>query len=189
MWWSLDRSQVPAGEPGRTRRARRWLLLVAAGALAAAAVAAEPEPARPSDIDLVRHARAALLEILSFERLNAQIVRLCHEPVAGAYGDWRDEFRPDLERAHALERLLARRTASAPAPATDESLKPFREARGQELDARCLRHSTLLIQRESVLRQAYAAHFAFLREHEPDLRRVLSDDALWRGWQDAGTVP
>ncbi|MBS0392978.1 MAG: hypothetical protein JSR54_00060 [Proteobacteria bacterium] len=163
--------------------------MLAAGSLAAAIAAADSGPERPPDLELVRRARAVLLDILAFGSLNAQVVRLCHEPVAGAYGDWRDEFRADLDRAHALHRLLLRRIPSESPPAIDESLNPFREAHGQVLDARCLRHSTLLIQRESPLRQAYATRFAFLRDHEPELKHLLADDALWQEWKEAGVKP
>jgi hypothetical protein len=153
------------------------------------AVAAAEGPKSP-DFELVARARAALGEVRSFERLNDEIVKRCHEPVTGAYGDWREEFHADLERAHALDKALQRRVPDAVRePQADERLKPFTEVDGQALNSRCLRWSTLLIQHESPLRSSIAAQFGFLRENESRLRAVLGNDAEWQEWRAAGALP
>ena len=170
------------------RHACAGLVTTAALALAAAAGAAEAPGS--SDLELVTGARTALGDIGAFQRLNDEIVRRCHEPVTGAYADWREEFRADLERARAVEQTLRRRLpADPPPPAADERLKAFVEVDGQALYSRCLRWSTLLIQRESPLRADVAARFALLRNHEARLREILADDAKWQEWRTAGALP
>lgn len=144
-----------------------------------------------SELDLVKRARAALGEVRAFEHLNADIIKRCQDPtVTGAYGDWREEFHDDLERAHALDKALQRRTpeATTAAPA-DDRLRQFTEVEGQALYSRCLRWSTLLIQRESPVRAGIASRFAFLKESESQLRAVLGNDSLWDQWRAAGTLP
>lgn len=161
-----------------------------AGALLAIAAAATAAGAAPPDgLALARRARAALAELRAFERLNAEIVKRCHEPVTGAYGDWREEFHVDLTRAHALDKALLRRWPdAADVPAEDERLKPFLAAEGQALYSLCLRWSTLLIQRESPVRTELAAHLGLLRDNEPRLRELLADDALWQEWRTSGVL-
>jgi hypothetical protein len=143
-----------------------------------------------ADLELARKARAALAEVVAFEQLNAEITKRCGEPVKGAWADWRDEFHADVERARALGKALEHR---APGPAAersaDERLKPFTEVEGQALYARCLRWSTLLIQHESPLRAGIAARLGFLKDHEAELRAILADDAKWREWRAAGSLP
>jgi hypothetical protein len=159
-------------------------LLAIPGAIAAA------EGSKPPDLELVTRARASLGEVRSFERLNDEVVKRCHEPVTGAYGDWREEFHADLERAHALGKELQRRVPEAARePQADERLKAFTEVDGQALNSRCLRWSTLLIQHESPLRSAIAAQFGFLRENEARLRAILGNDAEWQEWRAAGALP
>jgi len=155
----------------------------------AAAIAAADAPQSP-DLGLVTHARTALGELRAFEHLNDEIVKRCHEPVTGAYGDWREEFHADLERANALERALQRRVAAAPRETRDdERLKSFTEVEGQALNSRCLRWSTLLIQRESPLRAGIAVQLDFLRDNEARLRTILGNDAQWQEWRAAGLLP
>jgi hypothetical protein len=164
--------------------------LVATGVLAiAGSAAAADEPPSP-DLELVTRARSALGDVRAFERLNEEVVRRCHEPVTGAYGDWREEFHADLERAHALAKALRRRvTEDAQEPPADERLRAFTEIEGQALYSRCLRWSTLLIQRESPIRADIAAHFGFLRDNEARLRTILGNDAAWREWRATGALP
>jgi hypothetical protein len=155
----------------------------------AGAVAAAEGPKSP-DLELVTRARAALGEVRAFEHLNEEIVRRCHEPVTGAYGDWREEFQADLGRAHELDKALLRRMPDAPRePPADERLKAFTEVEGQALVSRCLRWSTLLIQHESPLRSGIAAQFGFLKDNEARLRAILGNDAEWQEWRAAGAVP
>lgn len=143
-----------------------------------------------TDLALVGRMRTVLGDVQAFEHLNDEIVRRCHEPVSGAYSDWRDEFRVDLERAHALARVLRRRLTNVPLePRADERLKDFSEAEGQSLVSRCMRWSTLLIQRESPIRAEISARFGFLRDNEAALRAILADDAKWQQWRAAGSMP
>ncbi len=143
-----------------------------------------------SDLELVKRARAALGEVRAFEQLNEEVVKRCHEPVTGAYGDWREEFHSDLERTYALDKALQHRAPhAAREPQADERLKAFTEVDGQALYARCLRWSTLLIQRESPLRAGIATQFGFLRENEARLRTILGNDAEWQEWRAAGSLP
>jgi hypothetical protein len=154
-----------------------------------ASIAAAEGPSSP-DLELVARARAALGEVRAFEHLNDEIVKRCHEPVTGAYGDWREEFRADLARAHALDKALQRRAADATRePRPDERLTAFTEVEGQALYSRCLRWSTLLIQRESPLRADIAVRFGFLTENETRLRTILGNDAEWQEWRTAGALP
>jgi hypothetical protein len=153
------------------------------------AIAAAEGPKSP-DFELVTRARTALGEVRAFGRLNDEVVKRCHEPVTGAYGDWREEFHADLERAHALDTALQRRVPDAVRePQADERLKAFTAVDGQALNSMCLRWSTLLIQHESPLRSAIAAQFGFLRENEARLRAILGNDAQWQEWRAAGTLP
>jgi hypothetical protein len=143
-----------------------------------------------SDLELVTRARTALGDLRAFERLNDEVVRRCHEPVKGAYADWREEFQADLERAHALEKQLRLRVGGdAQQPPIDDQLRPFMEVDGQALFSRCLRWSTLLIQHESRIRADAAAPLGFLRDNEARLRAILGNDAAWREWRAAGTLP
>ena len=143
-----------------------------------------------SDLELVKRARATLVEVRAFERLNEEVVKRCHEPVTGAYGDWREEFQADLRRAHALDEALQHRAPDAARqPQADERLKAFTEVEGQALYSRCLRWSTLLIQRESPLRAGIATQFGFLRENEARLRTILGNDAEWQEWRATGSLP
>ena len=170
--------------------ARRIALTVVAAMLAFAPMLARAAAESVPDLELVRRARAALAQLKAFERLNAEIVKRCHEPVTGAYGDWRDEFRTDLERAHALDKALQQRAPDAATASTnDERLRPFTETEGQALYSQCLRWSTLLIQHESPARAELSAVFAFLKDNESRLRMLIGDEAVWREWRAAGAVP
>jgi hypothetical protein len=160
------------------------MVLATAGPVAAA------EGPRSPDLELVTRARAALGEVRAFEHLNDEVVKRCHEPVTGAYGDWREEFRADLERARALDKALQHRLPDATRqPPADERLKAFTDAEGQALYSRCLRWSTLLIQHESPLRSGIASQFGFLKENEARLRVILGNDAEWQEWRSAGSLP
>jgi hypothetical protein len=153
------------------------------------AIAAAEEPKSP-DLELITRARTALGDVRAFERLNDEVIKRCHEPVTGAYGDWREEFHADLERAHALDKALQRRVPDAARePQADERLKAFKEVDGQALNSMCLRWSTLLIQHESPLRSAIAVPLGFLRENEARLRAILGNDAQWQEWRGAGALP
>jgi len=166
-------------------RACAALAVMALLAIARTAAAESPS----ADLELLTRARAAISDVRAFERLNEDIVRLCREPVTGAYGDWREEFHADLERAHALAKALQRRLPGdlAEAPG-DDRLKAFTEVEGQALQSRCLRWSTLLIQRESPVRADVAARFALLRDNEARLRAILANDAAWQEWRTSGAV-
>ena len=170
---------------------RRACAVVLAGpvlALAAWPAVAAPPPS--DDLALVTRARAALGEVRAFQRLNEAIIKRCQEPVSGAYGDWRDEFGAGLERVHALDRALQRRLPeTGTEPPTDDRLRQFAEAEGQVLYSRCLRWSTLLIQRESPVRAGIAASFGFLKESEARLRAIIGNDAQWQEWRAAGALP
>jgi hypothetical protein len=147
-------------------------------------------PPSSTDFELVHQARAALAEVRAFERLNADVVRRCGEPVTGSWSDWREEFRADLERARALDKALQRRAPDPPAEQhADERLRPFTEVDGQALYSRCVRWSSLLIQHESPLRAAIAQPLGYLRENEQRLRSVLGNDAAWQEWRAAGALP
>ena len=142
------------------------------------------------EFDLVRQARAALSELRAFERLNTEIVRRCQDPVSGAYGDWREEFRAELEQAHALDKALQRRAPDPSAPPPDDArLKPFVDADGQVLYSRCLRWSTLLIQRESPVRADVGTTLRFLKDNGTRLKAIIADDAMWQTWRAAGATP
>jgi hypothetical protein len=167
-----------------------WRRGAASAIVAMLGSAALADTAAVADRDLVMRARAALGEVQAFERLNAEIVKRCHEPVTGAYGDWREEFHADLERVRALDQVLQRRASGTRVDAAaDERLQSFTEVEGQVLYSRCLRWSTLLIQRESALRAGLSAKFNYLRENEARLRAVIGNDAAWQEWRAAGTLP
>jgi hypothetical protein len=166
-----------------------WLAFATPVLLLAPAFAAAGTPLA-ADLELVTRTRAVLGEVRAFERLNGEIAGRCHEPVAGAYGDWREEFQADLERARALGTALQRRLAGREtAVAPDDRLKPFTEAEGQLLYSRCLRWSTLLIQRESPVRAELASRFAFLRDNETRIRAIVANDTEWQEWRAAGALP
>lgn len=165
------------------------LLLAALVALLPATVAGADAPSTP-ELELVRRARTALTELRAFERLNTEIAKRCQDPVTGAYNDWRDEFRAELDRAHALDKALQRRNPDTSGPAPEDArLKPFVDADGQVLYSRCLRWSTLLIQRESPVRADIATTLRFLKDNEARLTAVIADDATWQAWRTAGTMP
>jgi len=164
--------------------------LVVAVALALTGPRAFADAPGGSDLELVTRARAALGDLHAFERLNDEVVRRCHEPVTGAYADWREESHADLERAHALAKALRRRAGEdTHEPAIDQQLKQFTDVEGQALFSRCLRWSTLLIQRESPIRADAAARLGFLRDNEARLRAILGNDAEWQEWRAAGSLP
>ena len=152
-------------------------------------IAAAAGPSSP-DLELVKRARAAIGEVRAFEHLNDEVAKRCHEPVTGAYADWREEFHADLERARSLDKALQQRAPEASREAQpDERLKAFTEVEGQALYSRCLRWSTLLIQHESPLRAGVATQLGFLRDNEPRLRAILGNDAQWQEWRAAGSLP
>ncbi len=161
---------------------------IALAALAAHVALAEPPPA--ADLELLKRARTALADVRAFERLNEAIIKLCHEPVTGAYGDWRDDGRADLQRARKLAQALERRLPRDPQaePSIAESLRPFTGAEGQVLYPECLRWGTALIQHESRVRADIAARFAFLRDNETRLRAILADDSAWQAWLTTGAL-
>jgi hypothetical protein len=133
--------------------------------------AQSPSPA-VADADLLTRTRTLITEIRTFQRLNDEIIKLCHEPVTGSYSDWRDDFHEDLERVRELEKALH---GPAPKIAGDDpafaaALKPFAEAGSQELYSRCLRWGTSLIQHESRIRAEMAAKFAALKANEAKIR-------------------
>jgi hypothetical protein len=170
----------------RTRRGRAGMRAALSGALllcAAASWAAAEPPAAPAtaaaqaDSELLARARAALASIAAFERLNQQIIRLCGDPLPGSYADWRDDFHDDLERARALGKALGApppAVTAAAERATEPTLEAFRSSRTQELDSRCMRWGTALIQHESRVRAEIAAEFAFLKANEPAIRAALA---------------
>ena len=165
------------------------LLLAAIVSLFTATVAGADTPPSP-DLELVRRARTALAELRAFERLNSEIVKRCQDPVTGAYNDWRDEFRAELDHAHALDKALQRRAPDNAAPAPEDvRLKPFVDADGQVLYSRCLRWSTLLIQRESPVRADIGTTLGFLKDNDARLKAIVADDATWQAWRTAGTMP
>lgn len=169
---------------------RRLLVLAIATPILLAAPALAADTPAAADLELVTRTRAALSEVRAFEHLNDDIVKRCREPVTGAYGDWRDEFKADLARTRALDKALQQRLPGREAaPAADDRLKPFTEAEGQPLYSRCLRWSTLLIQRESPVRSDLASRFAFLRDNETRIRTVIGNDVEWQQWRAAGTLP
>ncbi len=187
------RTVAPAGDaPGvaterPVRSARAGLV---AAVLVLTGFAALGDAPDDSDLTLMTRARTALGELRAFEQVNAEIVRRCHEPVQGAYTDWRDEVHVDLERAHALEKMLRGRLGDQwHTPPTEQQMQPFLAVEGQALFSRCLRWSTVLIQHESPIRADAAARLAFLRDNEVRLRAMLGNDAEWRGWRAAGAVP
>ena len=162
-----------------------WIALTA---LAAQLVLAEPPAA--ADLELVKRTRIALADVRAFERLNETVIKLCHEPVAGSYADWRDDWQADLQRARDLAQALERRLPRDPQgePSIEASLRPFTGAEGQVLYPECLRWGTALIQHESRVRADMAARFASLKDDEPQLRKILADDAAWQAWLTAGAL-
>jgi len=182
-----------AGDSGWALRenamARSGGLVVAAIAMLLSTAIARADAPSP-EFDLVHRARTALAELRAFERLNAEIVKRCQDPVTGAYGDWREEFRAELDHAHALDKALQRRAPdNAAPPPEDVRLKPFVESDGQVLYSRCLRWSTLLIQRESPVRADIGATLRFLKDNEARLKAIIADDAAWQAWRAAGASP
>jgi hypothetical protein len=164
--------------------------LGAAGGTAPALFAQVPATAPAADHAVIIRARAAIDEIHRFELVATTIAKRCQDPVTGAYRDWREEFESDLTRVQSLDRALQKRAPTAPPDvAGDARLAPFVDAEGQVLYSRCLRWSTLLIQRESPLRSALVAEFAKLRDDDAELRRIVADDGRWRAAQAAGTPP
>jgi hypothetical protein len=136
---------------------------------------AQSPPPATADEDLLARARTLIAEVRTFQRLNDEIVKLCHEPVTGSYSDWRDDFHEDLERVRELEKAL-HGPAPKPAgsdPALAAALKPFAEAGSQELYSRCLRWGTGLIQHESRIRAEMAAKFAVLKTNEAKIRAAV----------------
>jgi hypothetical protein len=140
--------------------------------------AQSPTPAT-ADADLLNRTRSLISEIRTFQRLNDEIIKLCHEPVTGSYSDWRDDFHEDLERVRELEKALH---GPAPKIAGDDpafaaAVKPFAEAGSQELYSRCLRWGTGLIQHESRIRAEMAAKFAVLKANEARIRAAVANEA------------
>jgi hypothetical protein len=143
------------------------------------AIHAQGPPPAAADQDLLTRARALIAEIRAFQRLNDEIITLCHEPVTGSYSDWRDDFHEDLARVRELEKALR---VPAPKPRGDDpalaaALKPFVEAGSQELYSRCLRWGTGLIQHESRVRAEMAAKFAVLKTNESKIRAAAASEA------------
>jgi hypothetical protein len=158
---------------------RRVNTLPAISVLLAWALAAAPPvsraqspPPAAADAELLARARTLITEIRTFQRLNDEIIKLCHEPVTGSYSDWRDDFHEDLERVRELEKALhgPAPKAAGDDPAFAAALKPFAEAGSQELYSRCLRWGTGLIQHESRTRAEVAAKFAVLKANEAKIR-------------------
>jgi hypothetical protein len=151
------------------------VLLAWALAAAPPASRAQSPPPATADAELLTRARTLIAEIRTFQRLNDEIIKLCHEPVTGSYSDWRDDFHEDLERVRELEKALH---GPAPKIAGDDpafaaAVKPFAEAGSQELYSRCLRWGTGLIQRESRIRAEMAAKFAVLKANEAKIRAAV----------------
>lgn len=143
-----------------------------------------------TDRALITRSRVAIDEIRRFELVAAAIAKRCQEPVASAYQDWREEFAADIKRVQLLDRTLQQRApTAAPDIAADPRLAPFADAEGQVLYSRCLRWSTLLIQRESPLRATLVAQFLKIRDDEAELRRLLADEGRWRAAQAAESPP
>lgn len=155
------------------------VLLACALAAGAPAGRAQRSPPAATDQDLLARARTLIAEVRTFQRLNDEIIKVCHEPVTGSYSDWRDDFHEDLERVRELEKALHE---SAPKPAGSDAavaaaLKPFVEAGSQELYSRCLRWGTGLIQHESPIRAEMAAKFAVLKTNEARIRAAGASEA------------
>jgi hypothetical protein len=155
------------------------VLLACALAAAPPVGHAQSPPPAAADQDLLARARALIAEIRAFQRLNDEIITLCHEPVTGSYSDWRDDFHEDLERVRGLEKALRGPAAKAAGddPALAAALKPFVEAGSQELYSRCLRWGTGLIQHESRVRAEMAAKFVVLKANEAKIRAAAASEA------------